>query len=209
MELKSENAHLRDLTLQLKDIDIKISKIHSDLEISKNVSNLLHNRVISLERKLADQAQYSRRECLEITGIPTSVTNTDLEDRILSIFDKINVEVSAKDVEACHRIGSKGTTIIKLSRRKDVKNKKMLKEASLLSLNIPEDVKIYINESLCPEYKNIWYKCRKLWKNDEISSFWTVNGTVRIKKISLGNSVLITHISDLETMFPHVDFEKF
>lgn len=214
IELKSENANLRDLSIKLKDIDEKISKIQSDLEISRNVSNLLQEKVICLERKLADQSQYSRRECLEVSGIPVSVTDVNLEEKVLSIFKKIDCEVSNKDIESCHRIGNKkGTTIVKLSRRKDVKkilsNKKLLKEdVNMASLNLSEDCKLYINESLCPEYRNLWHKCRKLWKRNEISSFWTVNGVVRIKKSSLENVLLITHICDLEMLFPHIDFQN-
>ena len=37
--------------------------------------------------------QYSRRECLEIPGVPESVTDDDLEGKVLNLAEKIDVEV--------------------------------------------------------------------------------------------------------------------
>jgi len=159
-----------------------------------------------------NQAQYSRRECLEITGIPTTVLQRDLEEKVRFIFTKIDCVIPSERIEDCHRIGSKGTTIVKLSKRKDIKkifaNKKQLKEYDANSLKIPEGSKIYINESLCPEYRELWIKCKLLWKNKHLSSFWTANGVVKIKKQDLGNATNISHISDLVKMFPEVDLNQ-
>lgn len=63
--------------------------------------------------------QYSRRECLELVGIPESVSHDLLEDKVLDIFSSINVNIQSVNVEACHHI-KLGRTIVKLSRRKDV-----------------------------------------------------------------------------------------
>ena len=31
---------------------------------------------------------------------------------------------------------------------------------------------VYINDSLCRYYKNLWVKCKKLWLNKFIHGFW-------------------------------------
>ena len=36
-------------------------------------------------------SQYSRHECLEITGVPDSISNDDLEETTLKFFDKLDV----------------------------------------------------------------------------------------------------------------------
>jgi len=212
INLKNENASLRDISSKLESIEHKMIQIQSELSVSKTVTNLLSERVVSLERKMANQAQYSRRECLEITGIPTTVLQRDLEEKVRFIFTKIDCVIPSERIEDCHRIGSKGTTIVKLSKRKDIKkifaNKKQLKEYDANSLKIPEGSKIYINESLCPEYRELWIKCKLLWKNKHLSSFWTANGVVKIKKQDLGNATNISHISDLVKMFPEVDLNQ-
>ena len=57
VELKKENITLRNLSSKLEDIDQKVEQFGSELSISKTVNNLLNDRIISLERKLANQAQ--------------------------------------------------------------------------------------------------------------------------------------------------------
>ena len=48
-------------------------KLKSDLAITKNVNNQLHNHFVNMDRQFCINTQYSRRECVEILGIPTSV----------------------------------------------------------------------------------------------------------------------------------------
>ena len=111
-----------------------------------------------------------------------------------------------------HRVGKHGSTIVKFSKRKDIarifSNKKRLKEIDTNSLNIPENTRIYINESLCSSYRNIWSKCKALWKDEKIANFWTSNGNVRIKINAVGNYESITHMSDLEERFPEYNFQN-
>ena len=46
-----------------------------------------------------------RRNNLEITGILADVEDQNLEEKVIEILDKIDVNVSSKDIEACHQIG--------------------------------------------------------------------------------------------------------
>ena len=55
-----------------------------------------------LERKCAANEQYSRRECLEISGIPESIPNDNLEETVLKIFNETGVTVNSRGVESCH-----------------------------------------------------------------------------------------------------------
>ena len=59
-----------------------------------------------LERQCWANEQYSRRECLEIFGIPESVTDNDLEGKVLILLEKIDVEVHTDHIEAYHWIKS-------------------------------------------------------------------------------------------------------
>ena len=54
------------------------TKLESTLMVTKNVNDKLLERIEDLERQVNSNAQYSRRECLEIAGIPSSVENNDL-----------------------------------------------------------------------------------------------------------------------------------
>ena len=59
-----------------------------------------------LELQCWANEQYSRREFLEISGVPESVTDNDLEEKFLKLLEKIDVEVHPDHVEACHWIKS-------------------------------------------------------------------------------------------------------
>ena len=81
---------------------------------------LLQQRVIDLERQCWANAQYSRRDCLEVAGIPESVKQNELEDKVLRIFKKVGCDFPViNDIEACHRVGRHNNVIIKFSKRKD------------------------------------------------------------------------------------------
>ena len=76
-----------------------------------------------VERKCWENEQYSRREYLEISGIPESIQDDDLEDCLLKIFSECNTPVDPANIESSHRLKSKTRpkkVIIKLSKRKDV-----------------------------------------------------------------------------------------
>ena len=85
--------------------------------------------------------------------------------------------------------------------RRELLNKKKLKQLKPESLNLPASVKIYINESLCPYYKKLWTKCKKLWDAKRILSFWVSNGSIRVKLVN-ENVSIITHDCDLEKLLP-------
>ena len=73
-------------------------------------------------------------ECLKISGIPKSVSDNALEDKIQGVLHGIDAKVDTENIESCHRLkgkGSKGRFILELSKRKDAEkiklNKKNLK----------------------------------------------------------------------------------
>ena len=112
--------------------------------------------MLKQKRKCAANEQHSRRECLEISGIPESVSNNNLEETVLKIFSETGVTIDSRDVEASHRLNQPANpkkVIIKLSERKNVarvmNNKNKLKSMKLQNVGLPSSCKIYINESLC------------------------------------------------------------
>ena len=52
-------------------------------------------------------AQYSRRECLELEGVPRSVTGGDLEKKVLKTFEKVDCSIEGNDIEVSYRISKK------------------------------------------------------------------------------------------------------
>ena len=168
---------------------------------------MLRERETALECQCWNNSQYSRRECLELTGIPETSDNNTLESTVLKIFEKLEVNVDPTNVKDCHWISSKNgpkRVIVKVSKRKDGfkirSSKRKLKDMDLTSIGINNPV--YINDSLCTYYKMLWRKCKSLRMNKLIHSFWVTNGSIRLRTVENGRTNVITHLSNLEELFP-------
>ena len=158
LQLESEvNSHIKELTSEIRDLAAQMKKVEADVAIVKNVNEKLLNQLIETERQCWDNAQYSRRECLDVVGIPTSIPNDLLEANISKVFDKLGLHVEGKDIQACHHLKDNDRAIIKLSKRKDsiqvLSTKKDLRSLDPTKLDFHESTRIFINESLCAYYR--------------------------------------------------------
>ena len=130
-----------------------------------------------MERQCWANAQYLRREYLDIVGIPREVSEEVLEGKFLKIFGKLGCDISPDRIEACHRAGrTTDTVIVKFSKRKDCQRvwsvKKVLKKLNMEDLELHENNKIFKNRSLCPYYKMLCSKSKKLHSLSKIHSFF-------------------------------------
>ena len=91
-KLLSRFDNLDKEMLNLKDVII------DDLQVEnqrlRNKINNLEEKAISLEEKSNSLEQYGRSSNLEITGIPDGVEDQKLEEKIIEILDKTDVNVS-------------------------------------------------------------------------------------------------------------------
>ena len=95
------NNILGELKNNLNELKTKFYKLESDLRISRNVNDKLTDKLVVLEQKCHANEQYSRRECLEISGIPAKVGDKDVEKKVLEILDAIVAPVNTDLVEDC------------------------------------------------------------------------------------------------------------
>ena len=61
---------------------------------------------------------------------------------------------------------------------------------------------VYINGSLCTYYKMLWRKCKSLRMNKLIYLFPARKGSMRLRTVENDRANVITHVSDLEELFP-------
>ena len=76
------------------------------------------DRCQKLEQKLAEfecstnnLEQYGRGNNIIISGIPDSIDNNQLEESVTGVLTDININVASNYIDACHRIGKKGSRI--------------------------------------------------------------------------------------------------
>ena len=85
MQSKMESSDTK-FAEEVRKLNGSFQQLKSDLAITKNVNSQLHNRFVNMERQCWANAQSSRRECMEIVGIPTSVPNNELEKTFCKVF---------------------------------------------------------------------------------------------------------------------------
>ena len=135
---KTQNSILSDMRNELTDMKNELSelrksynKVKADLKVSKSVTEAMKNHIIVLERKCWSNEHYSRRECLEISGMPSDTEAGKLEETLLKVFEKLDVDVDPKNVEDCHWLKTRNSSkkvIIKLSKRKDADKIRQVKK---------------------------------------------------------------------------------
>ena len=92
----------------------------------------------SIERQCWKNAQYSRRECVEVVGLPLSIEDKELEPTVCRVLQHIGVELTGASIESCHRLNKQSDrTIVAFSRRKDCEHV-MRKKSELRKLKPSE-----------------------------------------------------------------------
>ena len=148
-----------------------------------------------MEHQCWANAQYSRWECLDIIGFPSEVELDVSEDKVVIIFEKLSCNIYSNYIEACHRISKKSATVIdKFSRRKDCQQvlavKKDLRKIKMEDVGLSGQNNCFINKNLCPYYKVLWSKSKKL--HSLIVSF--ISGDkIKIKVSENSLPLFITH----------------
>ena len=149
-KLLSRFDNLSTEFLNLKDIIIKNLQIEN--ERLRNRVSYLNKRIVSLEFNHNMLEQYGRRNNIEITGIPDTVQDNELESKVTVIFDAIGVEANSADFEDCHRVRkskkNSKKVIARFVNRKVVKNalykRKQLRTIDKSSIGL-QNATIFLN----------------------------------------------------------------
>ena len=88
-KLEAKNKVLEEI----RKLNNSFLKLESELSVTKQVNSLLLSRLANMERQYWANAQYSRRECVDIIGIPSEVKGDDLEEKVVNIFEKLGCSI--------------------------------------------------------------------------------------------------------------------
>ena len=90
----------------------------------------------------------------------------------------------------CHRISKiNHTVIVNFSKRKDCQQiwdlKRDLRKIKMEDIDLPDQNKLFIKESLCPYYKKIRGKSKKLNSLDKIHSYFISGDRIRSESVKI------------------------
>ena len=80
-------------------------ELRIELDAAKRKISLQRDEIDELYDGLDDLEQYSRKNSLEIVGIPESIR--EHEGAVLKIANALNVQVKPEDIDICHRVKRK------------------------------------------------------------------------------------------------------
>ena len=196
-----------------------VSKIKDSIIETLRVENsLLHEKIDKLESwisvletDLDKQDQYSRRNNLDIQGIPDSVP--DDQEKVIEIFNQINVKINKFNIDDCHRMGkSKKTTIVRFVNRKNCKavlekmfglNRKLDNE----KLGFQWDARIFVSENVTPYKQHLPWKCRELKQAGKILSCCSAKEVVKFRRTVNKRPIAIDHDTDIASLYPDFVFK--
>ena len=165
-------------------------KLSSQFTVVKKVNTLLEKRVIELEKSQAKAEKYSRRNNVEISGIPHEILDNTREDKVIDICKDAGIEIGHMDIEGCHRLplsrnnaGGTKRVIVKFV------NKKHYEDVLRLKKIISSRSKVFISTSLCPYYRYLWGKCKDLQRRCIFNQVFCLGGVATIKVSENGPQV--------------------
>ncbi|XP_077983091.1 uncharacterized protein LOC144437932 [Glandiceps talaboti] len=209
------SASLEYFNSLFEDFRTRIATVESENKVTKEKNEELTKRVADLEKALEDQNQYSRRENIEIHGIPeTNEANENTDATVIRVLQKIDPGITPNNIEVTHRIGRKFTErdpstpkprprpiIVKFSGRKIrdsvYKNKKKIINTTTDTLGYTEKNRIYINENLTPTARKLLKSANEKRKALNYKYLWTRNGFIYVKKFDATTVINIRNEHDL------------
>lgn len=215
LELQDKNCNLlENINKTVVNLMDKVNSLEGELAVTRRANEVLRNELNLVNMQTWKNAQYSRRETLEIVGIDSGIN----EMQVCEFLTKaVNVDVSPDDIVACHPLPSpnKNKIIVKFLNRKKsdsvLNNRKRLKDLNLSQFNFNFQVgsNVFVNESLCQYYKFLWSNLKRLKYERKIHSFWIRNGTLKYRKEEAGTIFSVYHMSELNVNFPGYPFSDY
>ena len=97
VELGNLNSKTKPQLIEL------IKALATENAVLKKFNNFIEateKRLIDLERNQYKNQQYSRRDSIEISGIPQTIQQNDLEAEVIKIYEAAEVNVHGEKLEA-------------------------------------------------------------------------------------------------------------
>ena len=195
-----------ELTQALQSSKKLTSKLEMTLSTHGETIGSIQDSLDNLYNTVDELQQYSRRDCLEISGI-AKVPNENLSKVMTELGSIVDVEITEQDISTVHRLPDtakvKDRMIVKFARRNKrdelySSRRKLLGKASkdIPSLAKDSDVtrisRIFINESLTSYRKRLFSRINSFRRDHSYKFLWTRNGKIYLKQSEASRSFIFT-----------------
>ena len=191
------------------DFASKFDHVFSELQISKTCNSLLRKQIIDLARSSLDNAEYLRREMIEISPVPLELSNIA---KRCSWQEMKYIPVILKHV-ILEMVKKKENDIVKFNSRKlkykVINNRKTMKNKSKELNKLKFSNNLYISESMCAGNHSLLFKCCKLKKARKVFNTWFFSNTINVQLNQSGEIHKVYHTKDLAALLKVNDLDSF
>lgn len=198
---------LRDL-LGVEEREKEVAELKEQVAAQKTV-------IEEQDQRLAELEQYSRRNCLNFTGIPETKDENAVQLAI-ELAKMTNVKLEKGDIDRAHRVGKPRATppgqaaapprplVVKyvsyLKReavwfgRKDLKQARPPRTSNLTEESLKN---AYVQENLTKRNQEIMFLARKLKRAGKLWAAWSDGCVLKVKKTQQAPTVRLNSAADL------------
>ena len=168
-----------------KTLQVENSSLRKQLLAATNDLNLQKDALNEYE-------QYSRRDCLEFSGIPKRATE-NTNQIVIDIAEAAGVDIEEDDISVSHRLppnkrnNDRPPVIIAKFVRRDTREqlyraRKELRNKTTQDIGFSIHNKIFIPENLTLKNRELFKKCLQFKKAANYKFIWTSSGKIYLRK---------------------------
>ncbi|XP_054260399.1 uncharacterized protein LOC128985051 [Macrosteles quadrilineatus] len=193
----------------MKNIKEELASMKKENEHLRSDNAALNKEVTSLKSKVRALEQYSRKNNVEVSGIPET-PNEDVMSLVKDVGTALGVEIQEGDISVAHRVPSykkdrPPPLIIQFSRRvtrdtllHEFRDRKKL-NARQINPAFPEK-SVYVNEHLAPENKLFLKDMKTKCKDIGYQYAWCRDGKFFVRKCENDRCIRIESCEDLNNL---------
>ena len=213
---EEQRVELDALTLSVKEVQDKNRTLEAELHTAVRKSDEQQEEISELYFLQDNLEQYTRKQSLELCGIPDSAY-TSTEEAVLQLAEKLDVPMVSEDINISHKIKGKGPGQSKIlvkfqshkakskmykarTKLKNIRFSDVFPSASSATRVAAGDGRIFINENLTTYRKELLKKANDKRKDGLVFSAWSLDGKIFVKTSPEGRPVQIFEKEDLEDL---------
>ncbi|XP_028409265.1 uncharacterized protein LOC114531859 [Dendronephthya gigantea] len=214
------------ISKRIDDLDEKYKSVIDENKCLKAEVLRLSQMMSKQEEDINNLQQYTRRDCVEIAGLPRQM-GEKTNDLVIKVGLLMGLSLDESDISTSHRLPQPTNRnesyaarlrprdganinppkiIVKFVRRETKEafyyGRKLLadKSAQDIGLGRLSNGRIYISESLSPKNKDLFGKCLKFKRDHGFKFIWTHSGRIYLRKDKDSPAHIISKVQDLENV---------
>ena len=212
--VQQQKTELDTLKSALEKAENKTITLDAELFIARSKIDEQEEEITELYQLQDELEQYTRKQSLEIRGIPAGAY-TSTEEAVIKLASALEVPISEEDINISHTIKGKGAANILVkfqshkaksrlykarTKLKNIRFADIFPNASTATRVAAGQGRIFINENLTSYRKDLLRKANDKRRDGLVTSVWSLDGKIFVKTSPEGNPVRIYEEEDLENL---------